>query len=62
MIEASAEISRDVMLAKASVKETTLIIIGVVWILLLVAFRYIFNRCCDKDVYAKIWPSVLVIS
>lgn len=62
MVEAGGATPLQVALVNAAVKGTTLLIVAIFWILALVAFRYIFNRWFDEDVYTKTWPSVIVIS
>lgn len=62
MLDAGGATAGQVALVNAAVKGTSLLIVAVFWILALVAFRYIFNRWFDEDVYTETWPSVAVIT
>ncbi len=61
MLDRSRATARDVAWVTVANVLPAILIVGLAFILLLVALRYIFNRWFDADIYNHTWPSVLVV-
>lgn len=61
MLDRSRATARDVAWVTAANIATAIFIVGLAFIILLVALRYIFNRWFDAHIYDNTWASTVVV-